>query len=68
MVNFEPIDDFLGRVRKLNRANKEMRLSFEEAQTLAITIGQMMSELAKKKMEEPPISNTSRIMDGGLFK
>ena len=67
MVNYEPIDDFLNRVRKLNKANKEMRLSYDEAQTLAITIGQMMSQLAKKGDSTPITASLPSVIDGGTF-
>ena len=63
-MKFEPIEDFLARVRKLNKANKDMRLSYEEANLLAISIAEMLAHLSKKP---DPIVTAPTIIDGGSF-
>ena len=65
-MNYEPIDNFLARVRKLNRGAKDMRLSFEEAQLLAINIAELMSQLNKDNQKAVVVAAPS-VIDGGTF-
>lgn len=66
-MNYEPIENFLARVRKLNRStSKDMRLSFEEAQLLALNIGEMMTQLHKKGSEVKTVE-FPEVIDGGTF-
>lgn len=66
-MNYEPIEDFLARVRRLNRStSKDMRLSFEEAQLLALNIGEMMTQLNKKGGDTKPVELPD-VIDGGTF-
>lgn len=66
-MNYEPIEDFLSRVKKLSRsASKDMRLSFEEAQLLALNIGELMTQLNKKSEGKGPVELPT-VIDGGTF-
>ena len=67
-MNYEPIEDFLARVKKLSRsASKDMRLSFEEANLLALNIGELMTQLKKNETGKPTKVDFPKIIDGGSF-
>ncbi len=63
-MNFEPIDAYLKRVKQLS--GKDMRLSFSEAQLLAVSIAELLSQLNQKA----PAASASApsVIDGGTFK
>lgn len=67
-MNYEPIEDFLARVKKLSRsASKDMRLSFEEANLLALNIGELMTQLKKNETGKSAKIDFPKIIDGGSF-
>ncbi len=63
-MNYEPINDFLARVKRLS--GKDMRLSFQEANLLAVNLAELLSQLNQKA----PAATTSApsVIDGGSFK
>jgi hypothetical protein len=66
-VDYEPIRDFLKRVRSLGKtsgAKKELRLSLEEANRLAVNIAELMTQLASENGEEEVVQI---VLDGGSF-
>ena len=67
-MNYDAINDFLARVKKLNKGNsKDIRLSFEEAHVLAVSIGELLSQ-AKQKIDKTQVTTTSpSVIDGGSF-
>lgn len=64
-MKFDAIDDYLARVRKLNKSNKDMRLSYDEAMALAISLGELLAQLAQKPV--PAVVSPSEVIDGGTF-
>lgn len=66
-MNYDAINDFMSRVKKLNKSNsKDLRLSYEEAHILAISIGELMSQL-KQKADTTSIVSAPAVIDGGTF-
>jgi hypothetical protein len=66
-VDYQPIQDFLKRVRSLGNtsgAKKELRLSIEEANRLAVNIAELMTDLARGSNEEEVVQI---VVDGGSF-
>lgn len=63
-MKFDAIDDYLARVRKLNKSNKDMRLSYDEAMALAISLGELLAQLAQKPV---PVVTSPIVIDGGTF-
>ncbi len=64
-MNYEPIDAYLKRVKQLQ--GKDMRLSFQEAQMLAISLGELLSRL-NQQTAAPTSSAAPSVIDGGTFK
>lgn len=67
-VDYEPIQDFLKRVRSIGKAaggKKELRLSLEEANRLAVNIAELMTALAKDNATEEVYEI---VLDGGALK
>jgi hypothetical protein len=60
----DPIAEFIIRVKKLNKSNKDMRLSYEEAIALSIALTELLYSKPTVQIEVPPVSN---IIDGGIF-
>ncbi len=71
-MKFEAIDDFLNRVKQLSRSgSKDMRLSFQEANILAITIAELLTHVGKQATAAPAQSSAvvaPSVIDGGTFK
>ncbi len=65
-MKFEAIDDFLARVRKLNKSNKDFRLSYEEANALAVSLAELLAQLNQKKPVGSEVMTPS-VIDGGHF-
>jgi hypothetical protein len=64
-MNLEPVSAFLERVKQMQTGrSKEMRMSYEEAHKLALTIAQLMTE--KVKNIEP--DDGVVIVSGGTLK
>lgn len=48
-MNLDPVTKFMDRVKAMQTGrSKEMRLTYEEAQALALTIAQLLCQEAKK--------------------
>ena len=62
-MNYDPINNFLDRARKMSKSSKELRLTYEETNTLAINLAQLLAELKQKGDS----STTSVVLDGGSF-
>lgn len=58
----DPIQDFINRSKKLSKANREMRLTYEEVMSLALALADLLYN--KPKIEE--VKNPS-IISGGTF-
>ena len=71
-MKFEAIDDFLNRVKQLSRSgSKDMRLSFQEANLLAITIAELLTHVSKQATATPPQASSvapPSVIAGGTFK
>jgi hypothetical protein len=66
-MDHEPIDAYLGRVKKLAHSGaRDMRLSFEEANALAASIGELLS-LALQKPAPVVAASTPAVINGGSF-
>jgi hypothetical protein len=67
MHDFTPIENFLQRARGLGGSrSKELRLSLEEATTLAINVGELLVKLAKAEQAEPE-ETIELVVSGGGF-
>ena len=63
-MNVDPITVFLGRVKQMTTGrSKEMRLSYEEAHNLAVSIAQLLAKEVAKI--EPP---QEILISGGSLK
>jgi hypothetical protein len=68
-MNFEPIDAFLTRVKQLSRTgSKDMRLSFQEANLLAISLAELLAQLNKAGSAATSTAGAPAVIDGGTFK
>lgn len=64
-MNYDAINDFLSRVKRLShQGSKDMRLSFQEANILAITIGELLVEAQR---QTPTSTAAPTVIDGGTF-
>lgn len=65
-MKYEAIDEFLARVKQLSRAgSKDMRMSFQEANNLALTLAEMLSQL--NKQTPTVVASNPSVIDGGTF-
>lgn len=58
----DPIQDFINRVKKLTKANKEMRLTYEEANAIAVALADLLYN-----KPAPVVVESNPIIDGGTF-
>ena len=63
-MNYDPINDFLARVKRLQ--GKDMRLSFQEANLLAVNLAELLSQLNQKAPAATSVAPS--VIDGGSFK
>jgi hypothetical protein len=64
----DPIQDFINRVKKLNKSNKDMRISYEEAVSLMIALAELLHrDSSLPKTVETTIQPNNRVIDGGTF-
>jgi hypothetical protein len=65
MMNYEPIDTFLTRAKQMTRSgSKDMRLSLQEANMLAISIAELLGQLQR---QAPVTALAPTVIDGGSF-
>jgi hypothetical protein len=57
----DPIQDFINRSKKMSKANREMRLTYEEVMSLALAL----ADILYNKPKEAP--KTPSIISGGTF-
>ena len=66
-MKYEAIEDFLARARKLNKSNKDMRLSYDEAMGLAVSLAELLARLNKQQSTEVAVISAPKVIDGGTF-
>lgn len=67
MVDYEPIQDFLKRVRAVGNSGggkKELRLSFDEANRLAVNLAELLAAATRENSKDEVLQI---VVDGGDF-